>query len=64
MVVVAVALPSGHEPAEAQNVEKPVFEKISGTQLRFTDPPPADFLKVASRLAGRTVSISADDLSL
>jgi len=37
---------------------------ITANPLRFTDPPPADFLKVASRLAGRPVSISADALPL
>jgi len=37
---------------------------ITGTPLRFTDPPPADFVSVASRLAGRPVNVSADALPL
>jgi 23S rRNA pseudouridine1911/1915/1917 synthase len=37
---------------------------ITGSPIRFTDPPPADLLKVASRLAGRTVVVSGDDLPL
>jgi 23S rRNA pseudouridine1911/1915/1917 synthase len=37
---------------------------ITGKPLRFTDPPPADFVKVASRLAGRPVAVAADALPL
>lgn len=37
---------------------------ITGTPLRFTDPPPEDFLKVSSRLAGRSIAIDPNALPL
>jgi 23S rRNA pseudouridine1911/1915/1917 synthase len=37
---------------------------ISGKPLRFTDAPPADFLSVAARLAGRAITVSPDSLPL
>ena len=37
---------------------------ITGSPLRFTDPPPADFLGVASRLAGHSVRVDEASLPL